>query len=105
MWGLPGALSETLSCTVRLPAPCGVKRTAVGLDDPAAMEKGGKNVLSAVNPASAGKKLKLEIDNAALPGLFIWSCSEKACGVVIPTADGPRSIGEAGVVLKPGVPC
>ena len=61
------------------------------------------NKLSEVKAASGGEKLKLEIDNVAVPGLLICIGRAEACGVVIPTAEGPRSIGDGGVVLKLGV--
>lgn len=60
--------------------------------------------LSEVKLASNEEKLKLEIDNVAVPGLFICIGKAEACGVVIPTAEGPRSIGDGGVVLKLGAP-
>lgn len=62
------------------------------------------NKLSEVKAASNEEKLKLEIANVAVPGLLICNGWGNACGVVTPTADGPRSIGDGGVVLKLGVP-
>jgi hypothetical protein len=76
-----------------------------GWKEPAGTVIGGPstNRLSEVKAASNEEKLKLEIDNAAVPGLSICIGRAAACGVVIPTADGPRSIGDGGVVLKLGV--
>jgi len=76
-----------------------------GWKEPAGTVRGGPstNKLSEVKAASNEEKLKLEIDNVAVPGLSIRIGRAEACGVVIPTADGPRSIDEGGVVLKPGV--
>ncbi|MGZ4889514.1 MAG: hypothetical protein ACXWBH_10060 [Candidatus Angelobacter sp.] len=92
------------SCTIRGPADCGVKSTLGVLLEPAATVIGGRNKLSDVNAASSEEKLKLETDSGAVPGLLICSGRGDACGVVIPTAEGPKSMGDAGVVLKPGVP-
>ena len=77
-----------------------------GWKDPAVTVRGGPNTerLSEVKAASNEEKSKLEIDSVAVPGLFICIGRAEACGVVIPTADGPKSIGDGGVVLKPGVP-
>jgi len=103
-WGLPGALSIMESSTVLFPGPCGKKRTPGVRVEPGLMVIGGKNTLSAVKVASNGVKLEPEMLNGAVPGLLICKGWGNACGVVTPTADGPRSIGDGGVVLKPGVP-
>jgi hypothetical protein len=59
------------SCMVLFPGPWGKKSTPAPRLDPGLMDIGGRNKLSAVNPASNGVKLAPETLNAAVPGLLI----------------------------------
>jgi hypothetical protein len=62
------------------------------------------NILSAVKEASGGLNVNEGAVSSAVPVLVIVNSVGKACGVFMPIAEGPKSMGPGGA-LKFGDPC